>query len=178
MASAREQIADIIRRFEGTAFTNDPADHGGETKFGLTRRFLSAHLGLPIGQLCPLEQLETLTFEQAVEIATEELAMKSGLWRIVDDRLRFAVIDHAFHSGVPSAVRALQRAVQVSPVDGIFGRDTEAYTNRADPQTTRDHVIADRLDLLGSILSHQPLQAKFAAGWLRRIGGVLMYRAA
>jgi lysozyme family protein len=172
-----DQIGTIIDAFEGHTFTDDPEDHGHATKFGITRPCLSEYLGLRDGTLCPVDRVRDLTRDEAVHVATELVALKTGLYRIADDRLRFAVLDYGVHSGAPRAIRALQTAVGVT-ADGIFGSRTEWTVNHAEAETTRERVLAARLAFLGRLLAHDATQAKFAAGWLARVGTVLTWPAA
>jgi lysozyme family protein len=171
-----DQIGTIIDKFEGAAFTDDAADHGGATRFGVTRPFLSEYLGLPAGTLCPVDRVRDLTRDEAVHVTTELVALKTGLYRIADERLRFAVLDYGVHSGTPRAIRALQRAVGLD-ADGLFGRQSEWAVNHAEAGVTRDRVLAGRLAFLGRLLAHDPTQSRFAAGWLARVGAVLTWPA-
>jgi lysozyme family protein len=170
------QIATIIDRFEGHLFTDDPHDHGEATKFGITRALLSDYLGLPAGELCPVERVRDLTRDEAIHIGTEMIALRPGLYRIANDRLRFAVLDYAWHSGVGQAVLDLQRVLGFTAPTTHFGPRTEAAVNAGDPSGWREQVIARRLELIGKDLAHAHDQAVFALDWLRRVGSVLCYQ--
>lgn len=74
------------------AYTNDPKDHGGETKFGISKR---AH---------PREDIKNLTLSRALEI------YQSEYWNPVkgDDKpfgMACAVMDTAVNCGVSKALK-------------------------------------------------------------------------
>jgi lysozyme family protein len=170
------QIAYIIDTFEGAAFSNDPADHGNATKYGVTRTLLSAFLGLRAGELCAIDRVEQLSRDEAIHVGTEMMALRPGLYRIRDARVRFVVLDMAFHSGPAAAVRALQQGLGIH-VDGVFGPATESAANAADGERLSRQVVAARLSLIGKIVQRDTSQVKWLAGWLNRIGAVLCYDA-
>lgn len=160
------QVGHIVDFFEG-GIAEDPNDRGRLTKFGVTfEAWRKEH------PLATPNDIKALTREQAVEFLTEEYALKPGISRIVNDAVRFAVIDYAINSGPVAAIRALQKAVGVT-ADGIFGHDTEEAANKFDAVCLLRLVVAARIRHLGRIITKDPRQSTFAAGWLSRVATIL-----
>lgn len=184
--TVQDQIGYIIDAFEGgdeerrrpyASFSNDPNDHGGATRWGITRALLSEYLGLPPGALCPVERVHELTRDEAIAVGTEMFARRPRIERIAADRLRFVTLDYAFHSGAGQAVKDLQRALGLPVADGDFGPHTEAAaTAVADVDVACEQLVAHRLAFIGQDLDHHHDQAEWALGWLTRVGQVLCYR--
>ncbi len=88
----------------------------------------------------------------------------------VADDMADIVIDFAVHAGHVTAIRMLQAALGVT-VDGVLGRMTENALLTQDRKRMARHVLAGRLEQLGGLISHQPdKHARYALGWLRRLG--------
>jgi lysozyme family protein len=162
-----EQIIDYILQFEGSAPTNDPVDRGGVTRYGIT---------LPTLQQVKPEATHgdvwALTREEAVDIYLELFVFRPGFHQIADWRLRLAVVDAGIHSGPRRVTEWLQKAVGAY-VDGIGGRETFGKVAHADPAKVREKVIAARLRHLGTLISKDSTQSRFAKGWLIRVGTIL-----
>lgn len=177
------QVRWIVWRLEGadrygTAATNVPTDHGGHTIAGLTWRCYSEdYLRLPKGKRCPIEQFKALTLDDVVHVLLEVFALRTNLWKILDPRLRLAVIDYAINAGADDAIPALQRAAGVS-ADGIFGRATERAVNAGDPDRLRDAVFDERYQKAAREVLKDREQLANLLGWVRRFGQVLRWRAA
>lgn len=159
------QALERILQREG-GYARDPADRGGETHWGITAAF-ARDLGHQPSEIA------SLTRDQARQWYADWIA-RSGLWQIDDPRLLEAVLDDAVHSGTGTAIRTLQRALGVA-ADGRIGPQTRAALAAADPEVIRERVLAARLVRLGRLLQ-QPGQARFAAGWLRRVADILVWR--
>ena len=136
---------------------NDP---GGKTMYGITETIARAngYTG----------DMKDLTVAQAKEI------YKAAFWDAIQaDKLhpvfRFDVFDAAVNSGIPQAVRWLQRAVGVTE-DGIMGPVTIDATHRNNPEAARSRMIGFRLHMMTQ-LKHWP---SFSRGWARRIADNLV----
>lgn len=160
------QVQQIVDFFEG-GLSDQPCDRGGLTKYGVTFEAYRR-----VRPCATPEDVKALTKEDAVEFLAEEYVLKPGISRIVNDAVRFAVIDYAINSGSVTAVRALQKAAGVT-ADGVFGRDTEDAVNRFEAVSLLRLVVSARLRHLGRLITKDPRQAAFAAGWLNRVATIL-----
>jgi lysozyme family protein len=160
--SPRNQVAVIVREYEG-GLSDHAADRGGLTNWGVTLQTLQDER-----PGSTRADLIALTLDDAIDLMTERYALKPGFARILDPTLRFAVIDYAINSGSRRATQDLQRALKIA-ADGIFGRDTEDAVNHADPRVTLRRLLANRVRFLGRVITNNPTQAAFAAGWMHRV---------
>lgn len=139
-------------------YSNNPADPGGETMYGVTARVArkNGYTG----------QMKELPLAIAKRIA------KTEYWDAVradalPDRVRFDVFDTCYHSGPDRAIKLLQQALGFvgRDVDGIFGKNTLARAMAANPDELDKKFNGYRLRFLAS-LGTWP---SFSKGWVRRI---------
>lgn len=161
-----ESVLAHVLKDEGL-WSDDPADAGGATNFGLTKTFLQT----VTGRVWSDEDIHRLTRETALAVYRLWLKMRR-LDQLPDDfLLSWIVIDFACHSGERPAIRALQKAIGVAP-DGIAGAETQGRWHLLTDQERRlaaCQVLADRLELVGAWITHNPTQAKYAKGVCRRL---------
>ncbi len=137
-------------------YVNHPADAGGETKYGISRRSY------------PGEDIKNMTLARAKQIYLRDFWGPAGC-DAVPEKLRFDLFDMAVNSGVKAAVRTLQRAVGETP-DGMLGPLTLQAIQSADQMRVAIRFNAQRLVFMAS-LSNWPA---FGRGWANRIASNLM----
>jgi len=116
-----EKAVNILLELEG-GYVNDPADPGGETNYGISRR---SYPDLDIG---------ALTEDEAIEIYRRDWWERYGYGRIEDSDLAAKILSLAVNMGPSKAHRLLQAAVLLSGgrmimVDGIIGPETVGAVN-------------------------------------------------
>lgn len=140
------------------AYVNDPADPGGETNWGISKRSY------------PDLDIKNLTREQAMEI------YRRDFWDVLGENahpaVKFQVFDFAVNSGIQTAIRKLQSAIGVAD-DGHFGPVSAAKLAAMDVNDVLMRYIAERLDFWRR-LSTWP---RFGAGWAGRAAADLRYAA-
>lgn len=161
-------IGDIIRREGG--FVNHPADRGGPTKYGITIWTLSASRGH--SPPCTAADVEALTEAEARQIYARRYIAEPGLDKITDPKLQALVVDIGVMSGPVKAKKLLQEALGAT-VDGIFGSQTYVALNTQNPDGIYRRLVAARMRDLGRIITGDPSQSVFAAGWLNRLSEFL-----
>lgn len=162
----RGQVEQIVDFFEG-GLADQPNDRGGLTKYGITFDTFKR-----LRPLATADDLKNLDKDDAIDLLTEEYALKPGFGKIQNDAVRFALIDFAINSGPVTAIRALQKAVGVT-VDGVIGRDTLDTINHFEVVSLLRLVVSQRLRYLGRLITNDPRQSAFAAGWLNRVATIL-----
>lgn len=136
-------------------YSNNPADPGGETMFGVTKAVARAHgyagnmIDLPLN--------------------AAKLIYKSSYWDKarcdeLPDAVRFDTFDAAVNSGVIQAVKFLQRAAGVQD-DGVIGPKTLSAVRAMDSQLLDKRLSGYRLRFMTELKNWPP----FAKGWAARI---------
>lgn len=149
-----DQAFDHLIGNEG-GYVNNPADPGGETNWGITKRVAVAS-----GYTGPMR---ALTRDQAKQIA------KAQYWDKVmgdqlDQNLAFQVFDAAYNHGATQATLWLQRAVG-SPDDGKIGPNTVKAANALPWQTVAFLFLSQRTQFYTDLGTW----GTFGKGWTRRI---------
>ena len=161
-----DDVLDSILASEGSTYTNTPGDAGGPTRWGVTLKTLSAYRGVA----CTPEDVENLTEAEARSIYTKLYVTPFASF--ASDELRLVAVDAAVLHGVAGSIVLLQKAAGVSP-DGVLGPMTLAAVQRLDGKRLALFALAERCSSEGGIVTHDPTQAKFAAGWANRVNRLI-----
>lgn len=138
-------------------YVNHPADPGGETKFGISKRSY------------PDVDIASLTLEQAKAL------YRRDFWEPLGDAhpaVKFQAFDFAVNSGMQTAIRKLQLAIGVAD-DGHWGPRSAAALAAMDVSDVLMRYAAERLDFMRK-LSTWPT---FGSGWAGRIANDLRFAA-
>lgn len=164
-------MADFAKAFakllpiEG-GFVDDPADRGGATKYGISKRAY------------PELDIASLTLEQAAAIYRRDYWDALRLGPLFRQELAEEIFDSAVNCGPGNAVRWLQRALNLvggfAPgnlaVDGALGPATLAATNACRyPQALLKALNGLQFLHYWQLVERHPSQARFFRGWLRRV---------
>lgn len=159
-----EQLIDqILVREGGGAFTNDPADRGGPTKFGITARALANYRGMQ--RSATVAEVKALTEAEARAIYRKDFVRPFDA--IPLDEIKAQVVDFATTSDPIDATKALQRALGVE-ADGIIGPRTRSALLTYPLKLTNNALVAFRCQHYSDIVKQHPDQAKWLNGWIRR----------
>ena len=152
------EIIEVVLEHEG-GYVNDPHDLGGETNFGITKRFY------------PDVDIKNLTKEQAKTIYHTDY-WRRGKCDSVPSHLRHIYFDMVVNFGQSGAVKVLQEAAVSRghniKVDGGIGPNTI----KAIQNVETDRVRAYRVLKFARIVIKKPTQEKFWLGWFRRASDV------
>lgn len=132
-------------------YANNPADPGGETKFGISRRSY------------PLEDIKRMTLDRAKVLYLRDYWGPAGC-DAVPDGVKFDLFDTAVNSGVVTAVRLLQNAAGVA-TDGVLGPVTLQALNTMPAPRLAARFNGWRL----AFMANTPQWDTFSRGWARRI---------
>ncbi len=140
-------------------YSNRPEDPGGETNWGISKRSY------------PDLDIKNLKREEAVAI------YKRDFWNLLNadklpDGVAYQLLDFAVNSGIGTAIRYFQRALDVAD-DGHWGPVSQAAADKASETDMIMNLNAERLDLM-TRLSNWPTESR---GWARRIARNLKYGA-
>lgn len=163
--STIDTIFDAIIRREG-GYVNHPADQGGPTNFGITAQTLGTWRKL--GRPATAAEVQALTETEARAIYRQQYVTGPGFDAVTHPALLHLLVDSAVHSGPKRAVQWLQLALGVT-ADGIIGPKTRAALAAADQGALYRKVLGQRLRYLGRLITNDPKQSAFAAGWMNRM---------
>ena len=153
-----DEIIKKVLEHEG-GYVNDKDDRGGETKYGITKRFY------------PDLDIKNLTIDDAVNIYYEDYWKPSKASLLPKD-LRYPYFDCVVNTGQSRAVKILQQACNNKnsfkiKEDGKIG----AATISACKKLEADRFISYRILFYSLLISDNPTQEKFWYGWYKRAKG-------
>lgn len=156
---------DLVLKSEG-GYSNDPADHGGETNLGVTKASWASYIGRPV----QAGEMHALTKDRVSPY------YKQGYWdKCCCDELPagldYAVFDFAVNAGPGRASKFLQQAVGVVP-DGAIGPNTMAAVAKADASDALEQFAAAKRFFYKGLVLRDPSQSRFIKGWLARVDSV------
>jgi lysozyme family protein len=144
-------------------YVNHPADPGGMTNLGVTKRVWEEWVGHPVGE----KEMRALTAAQVAPL------YKRKYWDAIHgdqlpSGLDYCLFDTAINSGVGRASKFIQEMVGVA-ADGAIGNNTLlAISQFKDVKMLVDEYCDKRLDFLQK-LKTWPV---FGKGWGRRVADV------
>lgn len=152
-----DQAFTQLMKFEG-GYSNNPADNGGETNYGVTKRTATAFGYKGAMKDMPVEFAQHI-YEQGywIPCRCEDLP----------EPIRYDMFDAAVNSGVVQATKWLQRAVNVED-DGVIGPVTLAACFKTAHINSKFN--GQRLMFMTTLASWP----SFGKGWSRRIADNLM----
>lgn len=161
-----DAIDEVIAREGG--YVHRATDHGGPTKYGITRMTLAAWRGVPV----TAHDVETLTIQEARSIYLAIYASELERIEHHPDLYRF-VLDLAVHSGTRTAIRLLQSTVNTVTeaglvVDGRLGPLTAAAIEAAPSAKLVQALVAARIPALIRIVERDVSQLEYLEGWVTR----------
>jgi lysozyme family protein len=169
------EALEFTLRWEG-GYANIQGDRGGETYRGISRR---AHPDWPGWPIIDGFKLQSPIRHNQIFPQLEDSVgrfYKAEYWDRVSGNdlpslVALTVFDHAVHSGVRRASKALQREVGAK-VDGAIGdRTVTATWDHCDRLGARV-LVSYRKVWLEGLIARRPSQEKFRFGWMRRIAAL------
>ena len=149
-----DEIIEQVLEHEG-GYVNDPKDLGGETKYGITKRFY------------PELNIKELTKEKAKQIYKQDYWDKNRIEEVPQE-LWHIFFDMCVNMGRRNSVKILQRAANSAghrlDVDGGMGPSTIGALKGVGVERVRAYRVKYYVDLINA----KPEQEKFYFGWFRR----------
>jgi lysozyme family protein len=152
-------------------YSNNPADSGGETYKGISRRnwpkwegwkIVDSSKGYPDFSLCLDKNLGLQGL--VVDFYHKNFWDYDGL---NDQDVAWKVFDLGVNLGKSHAVKLLQQAVGTNQ-DGVYGPNTERLANNHPPGSLAPLIRTAAENYHKSIVQSHPQDAEFLHGWLRR----------
>lgn len=149
---------DRLMGHEG-GYVNNPADPGGETNWGISKRSY------------PDVDIKNLTRDQAKSIYRRDF-WDRGQMEQFDPAIAYQTFDFAVNSGIETAIRKLQAAAGVAD-DGHIGPVTVAAIKNRGVNDMLMLLTAERIDYQAKLKNGDT----FWRGWMRRNAENLRYAA-
>ena len=164
MTAREKYIVDFILKFEGGYAGN--IDGQICTMKGVTLNTYRSFYGK--NKTC--DDLRKITDEEWFEIFRKGFYDKIKGDSIKNDSICLIVVDFAYNSGVKTAIKNVQKALNCT-ADGIIGPKTLAALNSEDAEGVFESIYAQRYWYYWNI-AQKPSKAKFLKGWLRRLNSI------
>lgn len=175
MADFKKAYA-LTERNEG-GYANSPADHGGETAFGIARNYWPNWSGWALVDKGKKVTKTTPLLNQWLKANGIDAHLsnfyKQNFWDankldlFNDQQLANNVYDFGVNSGVVKAAKTLQQALKINP-DGIIGNQTIAAVNNSNGKDLYNTYNGARIEFYNKLASI-PSQHQFLKSWLSRI---------
>lgn len=172
--AAIERIIDGIIERESANYTNDPADRGGPTKYGVTLGDWAEYTKRPATPA----MIEALTEAEARPYYRHRYIASVGFDAIDDPWLRVFMIDMGVLEGRETAVKILQKVLGVA-ADGVFGPITRAALRHYQDLALlkRTLLVTRQHHLIGVALADKRIprellattNLRFLHGWWNRV---------
>lgn len=152
---------EMVLQHEG-GYVNDPADPGGETKYGISKRAY------------PHLDIRTLTREEAIAIYRRDWWDRYRMGEIEDVAIASKVLDVFVNVGPIQGATIVQRALHACgqrhvTVDGIIGTQTIAAINAVKPRAALLAAIrAEAASYYRDLVARRPELRRYKQGWLNR----------
>lgn len=182
---ANYKIAAKITFEKEGGYVNRKEDKGGETIYGISRRYHSSWEGWSIVDqtkaFCTEEE-GTREYEREMtdhlkhnnEIhRLKETFYKKNFWDVLkldsveEQKIANAIFDASVNHDPRDAAKMAQRALGIS-ADGIIGKKSIAALNEVYPPDFLRGFTKQRCDYYQSIANNDPSQVIFLGGWLKR----------
>lgn len=158
MSNFDEAIKTVLRHEGG--YVNNPADPGGETKYGISKRSY------------PNLDIKNLTSERAAAIYKADWWDRFRYETIDDQRVATKIFDMSVNMGSKQAHKLLQRAVNAAggsiEVDGMIGPQTLAAVNAVPACCVMSALKAEQAAYYRLIIEKNSALKTFEKGWMIR----------
>ena len=158
MTKINDIITEVIKREGGATVTNDPADPGGRTQYGISER---ANPDLwADGKVTEQEARERYTAKYVIWPRYHTIPPAYG-------RVQEQLIDWGVNSGPSVATKNLQELLGVE-ADGSFGSESLKALLGIDSKSINNLLVAARVRMICRVVQRNPAQLKYLYGLVTR----------
>lgn len=164
-----------LMKWEGKVVHNDPRDPGGQTAWGISRRY---HPDWPGWALIDRGETTGLNIEMAVSNFYRETYR--NLWDAAPVRVRPVLVDTAVNMGSMYAVQLLQDGMnklagsEYLTVDGKWGPKTDYALKHAHHDGLAYAMCALRMAEYNRRARKDKAKQVFLSGWLNRVADLMV----
>lgn len=168
-----DQAFDFLLKDEGTKYTDNPADSGGPTKFGITLKAFQAYIEQDVSP----DQIESLTVDEAKKFYFDTFWKQLSCEKVEQLGIAVSLLDFGVLYGPGTAAMLAQRALNICghtlKFDGILGEESVSMLNTVNQEDflcAFHSLILKRIDF---IIASSPKNEVFRAGWTSRADRIL-----
>ena len=151
-----KECLDLVLKSEG-GWVNNPADPGGETNLGVTKRVWEEYVGHPV------ESLKKLTKEDVAPLY-EQKYWRPCYGEVLPRGLDFVVFSMGVNAGPGRSVKLLQSSIGCV-LDGVIGPKTRELISASNSATLIAKFSESRREYYRALKTF-PI---FGKGWLTRV---------
>lgn len=163
----------VVLKHEGV-FSDDPADKGGATRWGISLRFLQAEsIDIDGDGDSDMQDILALTKNDANKIYLQKFWNRNGYDRILDKNIAIKMMDMAVNTGSNRAHKILKKAInrviyEPIAVDKTLDDETIQIVNLVEPSLLLKALRKEQAQFYLDIIKITPSYKKFEKGWLAR----------
>lgn len=168
MANAQSLFVKIMKLEGLDAFTNDPVDNGGATKFGVTlKTWLSIGYDKDADGDIDADDIKILSLDDAYMVFVKMFWNRCNGDKIRNQSIADAIVDWTWTSGKWGIIN-VQRILGLID-DGIVGPQTIKAINATNQVWLHSRIQAERINFINAIVKKTPSQKKYERGWKARV---------
>lgn len=156
MGAIDDDITHEIQLEGGNTLTDNPADAGGRTIYGISEK-----ANPDLWRNGPPSEA------QARQRYLDRYVVQPGFNHIADRHLQAQLVDFGVTASPVVAIQKLQTAIGVTP-DGVLGPQTLAAVIAADARVLNNKLAVARALMICRIVQAKPTQLTFLEGWIDR----------
>lgn len=167
MRNVFDEAFDLVMKDEG-GYVNDPDDHGGATKYGVTIGTLKTWLG----------HEATVEDVQAIDVKTAKQIYRFLYWdalkldSIKSPSVAIAMMNTCVLYGVGTTARLAQVSANCLgsflTIDGHVGPITADAINRYESKKFLSVFVAQIFERINDLVMADPVKSKYRTGWTAR----------
>jgi lysozyme family protein len=158
---------------EGTKYTDNPADSGGPTKFGVTLAMWGKFTSQPV----TADDISNLTLFQVKPFYELVFWQPLGCDKLTDPGICIALFDSGVLYGVPQASLMAQQAANLCGgnliCDSILGEESVAFLNGMTREMFLVALYTILMQRIEKVIANDPKDEVFRKGWTERTDRLL-----
>ena len=162
MPDSFEKSFKMVIEHEGH-YSNDPADRGGATCWGITHSEINKFLG----HTATIDEVKNFPINSAKQIYKEKYWNAMKLDMIKSEIMRLLLFDQGVNRGCGTAIISIEKVLGIA-VNGIMDEQTIHSINHRNPIKLGLDFVKEAQKAYISIAIRNPSQIVFLSGWINR----------
>jgi len=173
-----DSVLSTLLQWEGV-YDMDPDDSGGETCYGITRKYQTDWIGWPVVEMLKAAHIQPQDWHSNAKLMASVRLYYAAAWKThnmdtLPENLQGVVFGGVVNQGPVRVVRWLQESLrelhQPVDVDGQIGEQVAGALCKVESQLVLEKVWNKRVKAY-IVSANKGRQGKYLLGWLNRISG-------